>query len=84
MEEVKVYGTKLCSNCKMAMALFESSGVFHPTKINIDDDQELLDKFASMGFMSMPVIEYDGKFFSGSPVTKVQQFINEYKESNKE
>lgn len=79
MEHVTIYGTKMCSKCKVAEAVMNRDlvGIAEITKVEPTNDK--VDEFVKAGFSSMPVIEWKGNYFSGSTIAQVNEFVAKVK-----
>lgn len=76
--QVKIYTTPGCSYCTAAKRFFQEKGIKY-TEYNVARDQnkarEMLDRSRQTG---VPVIEINGKIFSGFNKNLIEQEIAKY------
>ncbi|MCC6532979.1 MAG: glutaredoxin family protein [Burkholderiales bacterium] len=68
MAEVVVYSTPLCAPCERLKQYLESKGVSFVAK-DLLMDEEAAEKMEDLGIRSAPVLEVDGRCYSGSELT---------------
>ncbi|MGK4040782.1 glutaredoxin [Heyndrickxia oleronia] len=73
---VKLYTKTVCPKCMLAKSLFENNGVEYQV-INIDQDSESKQKIIDEGFMAVPIVEYDGKFYTN--MSEFESLVDELK-----
>lgn len=59
---VKIYTKTVCPKCIVAKGLFEGNEVEYEP-VNIDHDAESKQKLIDLGFMGVPIVEHNGKFY---------------------
>ena len=68
MEEITLYTTTWCGDCRYAKQFLRERGITY-TEINIDEDPDAEDLVLRVndGLRKVPTIEHAGKFFACSP-----------------
>lgn len=70
MEQITVFGTVNCMQCKMVGKIMDREGIDYKY-INIDEDQEAREKLSLFGFKSVPVTMVERP---GEPADFIQGF----------
>lgn len=71
MLKVTVYSTPMCAPCERLKQYLRSNGVaFDAIDLMINEDAA--EKIEDLGIRSSPVLEIDGKYFSGTQLTPEQ------------
>ena len=65
---VTVYSTPLCAPCERLKLYLRTQGVAFEAK-DLMMDEEAAEKIEDLGIRSSPVLEVDGKFYSGVQLT---------------
>ncbi len=65
---ITVYSTPLCAPCERLKQYLRSKGVPFEAK-DLMMDEEAAEKIEDLGIRSSPVLEVDGKFYSGAQLT---------------
>jgi glutaredoxin-like protein NrdH len=65
---VTVYSTPLCAPCERLKLYLRTQGVPFEAK-DLMMDEEAAEKIEDLGIRSSPVLEVDGKFYSGVQLT---------------
>ncbi len=73
--EIKVYGTEACPQCKAVKQYLTANGIAFED-VNLFEDTAMQSVLIDKGFMSIPVIEYDGKYIVGFNVKKLKEVLN--------
>lgn len=68
---VTVYSTPLCAPCERLKAWLKSQGVAFEA-FDLMMDEEAAEKIEDLGIRSSPVLEVDGKFYTGAQLTPEQ------------
>ena len=73
MNEITIYGTRWCGDCRRAKQFLRERGVKF-REVNIDEiqDSEELVLRVNNGLRKVPTIEVEGRFFSCSPFDPYQ------------
>jgi mycoredoxin len=68
MDEITLYTTAWCSDCRSAKRFLSERGVAY-REINVDEDPDAEDLVLRVndGLRKVPTVEHDGKFFACSP-----------------
>lgn len=67
-ESVIVYSTPLCAPCERLKQYLKSKGVAFQA-FDLMMDEAAAEKIEDLGIRSSPVLEVDGKFYSGAQLT---------------
>lgn len=70
MIHTTVYGKEGCFACKMALKWLMSNG-YQPAYVDLEDDPDARERFASTGVRTLPVVTFDD---SGKLVRQVEGF----------
>jgi glutaredoxin-like protein NrdH len=65
---VTVYSTPLCAPCERLKLYLRTQGVAFEAR-DLMMDEEAAEKIEDLGIRSSPVLEVDGKFYSGVQLT---------------
>lgn len=71
MAQVTVYSTPLCAPCERLKQYLKAQGVSFEAK-DLMMDEEAAEKIEDLGIRSSPVLEVDGKYYSGAQLTPDQ------------
>lgn len=72
---IKLYGTKTCTFCRVAKEYFEEKG-FSYKYIDIGEDTKARDEVTkAAGVSSVPIIEIDGEYIIGWKRSKVERAL---------
>ena len=66
--QVVVYSTPLCAPCERLKHYLKAQGVPFEAK-DLMMDEEAAEKIEDLGIRSSPVLEVDGKFYTGAQLT---------------
>ncbi len=66
--EVVVYSTPLCAPCERLKQYLKSKGVAFEAK-DLMMDEDAAERIEDLGIRSSPVLEVDGRFYSGAQLT---------------
>lgn len=66
--EVIVYSTPMCAPCERLKQYLHAKGVRFVAK-DLLMDEEAAEKMEHLGIRSTPVLEIDGRYYSGSELT---------------
>lgn len=61
---VTVYSKNKCVQCKATIDALKRRNI-EPTVISLEENEEALKLITSLGFKSAPVVEYQGRYWSG-------------------
>lgn len=75
---ITIYTTAHCPVCKKVQEYFNSLGAEYHT-VNIEEDSVAQSKIANMGFMSVPVVEIDGKYVNGFNRVIIDELLENHK-----
>jgi glutaredoxin len=73
---IKLYSKTVCPKCIVAKSFFEGSDIKFQM-VNIDQDVVAKDKLTEAGFMSVPIVEFNGKFYTN--IGEFQELVNDLK-----
>ncbi len=73
---IKLYSKTVCPKCMLVKSLFNNNEIEYET-INIENDTEAKQKILDEGFMAVPIVEYNDKFYSN--MDQFQSLIDELK-----
>jgi glutaredoxin-like protein NrdH len=68
MLKVTVYSTPMCAPCERLKQYLRSNGVAFDA-IDLMMNEDAAEKIEDLGIRSSPVLEIDGKYFSGAQLT---------------
>jgi len=68
MAQVTVYSTPLCAPCERLKQYLKAQGVPFEAK-DLMMDEEAAEKIEDLGIRSSPVLEVDGRYYSGTQLT---------------
>lgn len=71
---IKLYSKTVCPKCVVAKSFFNANNVQFEN-INIDTNEEGRQKLLDLGFMAVPIVEYNGKYFSN--MQEFQQLLDD-------
>lgn len=60
---LKLYSKTVCPKCIVAKVMLDDGEVEYEV-CNIDQDEEASQKLKELGFMAVPIVEYNGEFFT--------------------
>lgn len=73
---IKLYSKTVCPKCVVAKSFFNANDVEFEN-VNIDHDEESKQKLIDLGFMAVPIVEHNGKFYTS--MNEFQQLLDDLK-----
>lgn len=73
---IKLYTKIVCPKCMVAKSFFENNNITYDV-INIDQDGNSKQLLIDKGFMSVPIVEYNGDFYTN--MTEFQSLVDDLK-----
>ena len=71
---MRLYTKTVCPKCVVAKSFFNESDVNFEI-VNIDQDIEAKQKLIELGFMSVPIVEHNEKFYTN--MSEFQQLVDD-------
>lgn len=75
MNNVEIYSSDTCMECKKAKKYFNENGIEYK-EYNVFKDIEAKRRLINMGYMSLPVIIIDGNHVLGFDLNRINNLIN--------
>lgn len=72
---VIVYTKNQCSQCELTKRDMDILGIEYQI-VDIEKDQEALNKLIQMGFRSAPVVESEGSYWAGYNQEKIKALVS--------
>jgi glutaredoxin len=73
---IKLYTKTVCPKCIVAKGMLNESGVDYEV-FNTDENEDARNKLLNLGFMGVPIAEYNGKFYTNN--AELQELVSEVK-----
>lgn len=75
VKKIKIYTTPICMECEKAKRFFKEKGIKYDEIDIFDDKEKGEDALKKSGQKRIPVIEIDGKFFSGFDKKQIEELL---------
>lgn len=63
---MKLFTKTVCPKCMLVKSMLESTGIEYEV-VNIDQDEEAKEEIVGQGFMAVPILFNEDKFFATVP-----------------